>query len=123
MKESVQAYMVQRKTFALGGPFVLSITLIFRRLVRKKVPQIVNPQMCDKPATFYMSQTETATLYTGQQNQEQLTVMHITKLVLYMHQTARTSDHLHRTKQNLEHLEHINLTETATFDKHRSSDP
>ncbi len=81
--------------------------------------------MCDKPATFYMNQTETATLYTRQQNQEQFTytVMHITKFVLYMHQTARTSDHLHGTKQNMEHLTHIHLTETATFDKHRTSDP
>jgi hypothetical protein len=79
--------------------------------------------MCDKPETFYMNQRETATLYTRQQNQEQLTVMHITKLVLYMHQTARTSDPLHRTKQNLEHLTNIHQTETATFDKNRTSDP
>jgi hypothetical protein len=39
-----------------------------------------------------------------------------------LHAPNRTSDHLQRTKQNLEHLEHIQLTETATFDKHRTSD-
>jgi hypothetical protein len=96
-------------------------------------PQIVNPQMCDKPATFYMNQTETAALYTRQQNQEQLTVMHKahnkTSDLLHgpteqEHLTCMHITELQRpftcTKQNQEHLTYMHLTELVTFYKHET---